>query len=129
MADLIAKFMALQEVEETVYVSDKPWTYKPRVERASAKPHWNGRPFGRSHETPGRAMGGVGGKYTTGGSVEAVTTPTGKQTSLPSGSHPDNTPSTQGRGKGRIGLPLAGDVTIVGSMGTLGRIAQGLSRL
>ena len=99
MADLIAKFMALQEVEETVYVSDKPWTYKPRAERASAKPHWNGRPFGRSHETPGRAMGGVGGKYTTGGSVEAVTTPTGKQTSLPSGSHPDNTPSTQGTSK------------------------------
>ena len=77
-------------------------------------------------------MGGVGGKYTTGGSVEAVTktevTPTGKQTSLSSGSHPDNTPSTQGTSKGRIGLLLAGDVTIVGSMGTSGKIAQSLSR-
>ena len=55
--DLIAKFMALQEVEGTVYNSDKPWTNKPRAEGVSAegkRPLWNGRPFGGSHDTPGR---------------------------------------------------------------------------
>jgi hypothetical protein len=103
MADLIAKFMALQEMEETVYNSNKPWTYKPTAERESPegkKPPWNGHPFRKSHDTP---RGGVGAIYSSGRSVEPVTktevTPTGKQTSLSSG---DNPPGTQGKGQNRF---------------------------